>query len=130
MNFDKESKSVFFFFFFFWGGGGGGGWGLGAFYLFTFSFFSFFYLFIFFFVLFFRFIFFLFFNPIPLIPDNNMYAKFEKKSMNKFSSYRSEMVRTDGHRKVYHNTPPLSVAGYKNWLRLQQGHKLTVAICN
>ena len=25
MNFDKESKSVFFFFFFFLGGGGGGG---------------------------------------------------------------------------------------------------------
>ena len=120
MNFDKESKSVFFFFF--WGGGGGGGgWVLFIYLLF---------LFFIFFVLFFRFIFFLFFNPIPLIPDNNMYAKFEKKSMNKFSSYRSEMVRTDGHRKVYHNTPPLSVAGYKNWLRLQQGHKLTVAICN
>ena len=35
-------------------------------------------------------------NPIPLIADNNMYAKFEKNSVNKYSSYRSEMVSTDG----------------------------------
>ena len=36
----------------------------------------------------------------------------KKKSVKKYSSYRSEMVRTDGHRKVYHNTPPLSCGGY------------------
>ena len=36
-------------------------------------------------------------NPIPLIPDNNMYAKFEeKKFMNKYSSYWPEKLRTDG----------------------------------
>ena len=34
-------------------------------------------------------------NPIRLIPDNNMYAKFEKNSMNKYSSYRPEMGQTD-----------------------------------
>ena len=126
MNFDKESKSVFFFFFFFLGGGGGGG-GLGAFYLFTFSFFSFFYFFCFVFPIYF---FFYFSIPYHSSPITICMQNLKKKSMNKFSSYRSEMVRTDGHRKVYHNTPPLSVAGYKNWLRLQQGHKLTVAICN
>ena len=35
-------------------------------------------------------------NPIPLIPNNNMYAKFEKNSVHKYSSYRSETVSTDG----------------------------------
>ena len=39
-------------------------------------------------------------NPISLISDNNVYAKFEKKSVNKYSSYRSEMVRADGRTDV------------------------------
>ena len=39
-------------------------------------------------------------NPIPLIPDSNVYAKFEKKSVNKYSSYRSEMVRAAGRTDV------------------------------
>ena len=42
-------------------------------------------------------------NPIPLIADNNMYAKFVKNSENKYSSYRSicnlpvECIKTFGH---------------------------------
>ena len=64
-------------------------------------------------------------SPITICMQN-----LTKNSMNKHSSYRLEMVRTvgrtdgrtdvrtdgrtDGHGKVYHNTPPLSVAGYNN----------------
>ena len=55
-------------------------------------------------------------SPISLIPDNNMYAKFEKLR-NKYSSYRSEMVRTDGHTDGWTDTeviseyPPLKCDG-------------------
>ena len=50
-----------------------------------------------------------------------MYAKFEKKSVNKYSSYRSEMVSTDGptdgrtDTEGYNIIPRHTlVAGYKN----------------
>ena len=58
-------------------------------------------------------------NPIPLIPDDNMYAKFEEKNTRKQILKLSigngadghTYVRTDGHRKVYHKTPPLKFGG-------------------
>ena len=36
-----------------------------------------------------------------------------KKSINKYSNYRSEMAdgHTDGHRKIYHNIPPKKCDG-------------------
>ena len=53
-------------------------------------------------------------NPIPLIPDNTMYAKFEEiPGKLKLLIGNGEHRLTDRHPKVYHKTCHYRVAGYK-----------------
>ena len=69
-------------------------------------------------------------SPMPLIPDNNLYAKYEKfhEQILKLSIRNGADGRTDGQiygrtdrrldgRKVYHNTRQILVAGYKNAIK-------------